>query len=394
MRPATRGFIIIFSTCRTAGARGDASCPPWIAPSCWPAHCWRLLIFPARRTRKRRYGSLAEALYLRADWQWAQDGGETLTHGWKPECGFLKYRWEGYDEAMLLYVLALGSPTHPLPENSYAAWTSSYKWAHCYGYDYLYSGPLFTHQLSHVWLDFRDIQDAFMREKGIDYFENSRRATYVQRQYAIENPLDFAGYGECCWGITASDGPGPDNARVNGIQRVFFDYIGRGVPYGPDDGTIAPWAVVASLPFAPEIVLPDYRLLHVSLETEAGSPIRLQGHVQPHLSGKKPQSGRLGFALACRLEPGTDRTDDRKLSNRTVVAVDEKLPACGQRLAPCRVCRRLAGVLNRVARWRNRRQQQMASMYWRSTAAPPVSALRCIESMPNRCASWSERSIA
>ena len=226
--------------------------------------------FSGKADEEKEIRSLAEALYLRADWQWAQDGGETLTHGWKPECGFLKYRWEGYDEAMLLYVLALGSPTHPLPENSYAAWTSSYKWAHCYGYDYLYSGPLFTHQLSHVWLDFRDIQDAFMREKGIDYFENSRRATYVQRQYAIENPLDFAGYGECCWGITASDGPGPDNARVNGIQRVFFDYIGRGVPYGPDDGTIAPWAVVASLPFAPEIVLPaiDYCTYHLKLKLD------------------------------------------------------------------------------------------------------------------------------
>ncbi len=204
--------------------------------------------------------TLAEALYRRADWQWAQDGGDTVTHGWKPESGFLKYRWEGYDEAMLLYVLALGSPTHPLPESSYAAWAATYTWAHCYGYDYLYSGPLFTHQLSHVWIDFRGIQDAFMREKGIDYFENSRRATYVQRQYAIENPLQFTGYGESCWGITASDGPGPNNVKVNGIQRHFFDYIGRGVPYGPDDGTVAPWAVVTSLPFAPEIVLPavDY----------------------------------------------------------------------------------------------------------------------------------------
>ena len=109
-----------------------------------------------------------------------------------------------------------------------------------------------------------------MREKGIDYFENSRRATYVHQQYAIDNPLKFEGYGECCWGITASDGPGPNTLKVNGIQRQFFDYMGRGVPYGPDDGTIAPWAVVASLPFAPEIVLPtlDYFINQAKL-TEA-----------------------------------------------------------------------------------------------------------------------------
>ncbi|MBL8580422.1 MAG: hypothetical protein JNK47_24780 [Mesorhizobium sp.] len=199
--------------------------------------------------------TLADALYRRADWQWAQNQGATVTHGWKPESGFLECRWRGYDEALLLYILGLGSPTHPLPEGSYGAWTSSYRWESCYGYEYLYAGPLFTHQLSHVWIDFRGIQDAFMREKGIDYFENSRRATHVQQCYAIENPYKFAGYGEDCWGITASEGPGPATFELNGIRRAFDDYIGRGVPYGPDDGTLAPWAVVASLPFAPEIVL-------------------------------------------------------------------------------------------------------------------------------------------
>ena len=228
--------------------------------------------FSADAADEQEIRTLADALYRRADWQWAQDGGETVTHGWNPESGFLKYRWEGYDEAMLLYVLGLGSPTHPLPQSSYAAWASTYKWEHCYGYDFLYAGPLFTHQLSHIWIDFRGIQDAFMQEKGLDYFENSRRATYVQRQYAIDNPLRFVGYGECCWGITASDGPGPDTIKVHGIQRQFFDYVGRGVPYGPDDGTIAPWAVVASLPFAPEIVLPTIDYCIHNLQLKVGSP--------------------------------------------------------------------------------------------------------------------------
>ena len=212
--------------------------------------------FDGKTAGEQEIRTLADELYQRADWQWAQNNGDTVTHGWKPESGFIKYRWEGYDEAMLLYILGLGSPTHPLPESSYAAWASTYEWKRCYDFDYLYAGPLFTHQLSHIWIDFRGIRDAFMRAKGIDYFENSRRATYVQQQYAIDNPLKFTGYCACCWGISASDGPGPDTIKVNGIMRQFYDYIGRGVPYGPDDGTLAPWAVVASLPFAPEIVLP------------------------------------------------------------------------------------------------------------------------------------------
>jgi hypothetical protein len=216
--------------------------------------------FDADTSDEREIRTLADALYRRADWRWAQNGGATVTHGWLPESGFLKWRWEGYDEALVLYILALGSPTYPLSEESYAAWASTYRWEHYYGYDYLYAGPLFTHQLSHIWIDFRGIQDAFMRAKGIDYFENSRRATYVQRQYAIENPLKFAHYGKHCWGLTASEGPGPATINVAGVERKFFDYVGRGVPYGPDDGTIAPWALAASLPFAPEIVLPalDY----------------------------------------------------------------------------------------------------------------------------------------
>jgi len=213
------------------------------------------MYFAADTSDEQEIRTLADALYRRADWQWAQNGGATVTHGWKPESGFLTYRWQGYDEALLLYVLGLGSPTHPLPEESYTAWASTYRWEQCYGQEYLYAGPLFTHQLSHIWIDFRGIQDAFMRDKGSDYFENSRRATYVQHQYAIDNPRKLEGYSHHCWGITASEGPGPGILKIAGIERQFFDYIGRGVPYGPDDGTLAPWAVVASLPFAPEIVL-------------------------------------------------------------------------------------------------------------------------------------------
>jgi len=210
---------------------------------------------------ERKIRESADTLYRRADWQWAQNGDPRVTLGWKPETGFLKHEWRGYDESLLLQVLGLGSPTHPLPEQTYRAWTESFRWKTIYRHSYLYAGPLFIHQLSHVWLDLRGIQDDFMREKGIDYFENSRRATLVQQQYAIRNPGGWRHYGEYCWGITASDGPGPVSTPLEGVKRKFFDYVGRGVPFGPDDGTIAPWAVAASLPFAPEIVLPTLRHL-------------------------------------------------------------------------------------------------------------------------------------
>jgi hypothetical protein len=204
---------------------------------------------------------LADELYRRADWQWVLAGSAAVSHGWRPETGFIPYAYAGYDEALLLYLLGLGSPTFPLPPESYAAYCSTYQWKRIYGHEVLYSGPLFTHQLSHLWIDFRGIQDAFMRDHGCDYFENSRRASYVHQEYARRNPLEFAGYGEHCWGITATDGPGFETRRVNGIQRKFYGYHARGAPYGPDDGTVAPWVVVASLPFAPEIVIPTIRAM-------------------------------------------------------------------------------------------------------------------------------------
>jgi hypothetical protein len=204
---------------------------------------------------------LAVELYQRADWQWMLAGGATVSHGWRPETGFIPHTYTGYDEALLLYLLGLGSPTFPLPPESFAAYCSTYQWKRIYRREVLYSGPLFTHQLSHLWIDFRGIQDAFMREHASDYFENTRQATYIHQEYARRNPLEFAAYGEHCWGITASDGPGFETRRVNGIEREFYGYRARGAPYGPDDGTVSPWVVVASLPFAPEIVIPTLRAM-------------------------------------------------------------------------------------------------------------------------------------
>jgi hypothetical protein len=220
------------------------------------------MYFDRETKEEREIRSLAEALYARADWHWAQNGALTVTHGWKPETGFIKYRWTGYSEALILYVLGLASPTFPLPEDSYRAWTRTYKWKKLYGHEFVYAGPLFIHQLSHMWIDFRGIQDEYMAGKAIDYFENSRRAVYAQQAYATRNPKKLIGYDRYCWGITASDGPGPALRKIRGRTRRFYDYIARSIPYGPDDGTLAPWAVAGSLPFAPEVVLPSLRRIN------------------------------------------------------------------------------------------------------------------------------------
>ena len=224
---------------------------------------------------------LADALYRRVDWRWALNRRATVTHGWKPGRGFLKYRWEGYDEALMLYVLGLGSSTFPLPKESYDAWLSTYAWRKIYGHELVHAGPLFVHQMSHLWIDFRGIRDSYMRERGLDYFENSRRATCVQQEYAIRNPRGFEGYSRYCWGLTASEGPGPKTMTVNGVRRRFYDYVARGVPEGPDDGTLAPWAVVTSLPFAPKIVVPSVRYYREKLNLHVANPYGFKATFNP-----------------------------------------------------------------------------------------------------------------
>jgi hypothetical protein len=203
---------------------------------------------------------LADFLYRRIEWDWAQSGADTIWQGWKPECGFLHYGWEGYSEAILLYTLALGSPTHPVGD-CYPAWTSTYQWENLYDNDYLYAGPLFIHHFSHAWLDLRGIRDDFMREKKSDYFLNSQRAAHVHREYAQRNPMGFAGMDENCWGLSSGDGPSDEQPLLVNEPRRLFGYAARGVPYGPDDGTLCPSSVVASIPFATEISLTCLRTM-------------------------------------------------------------------------------------------------------------------------------------
>ena len=233
--------------------------------------------FTAQTRAEAELRELADALYRRVDWRWAQRDGSCLVHGWKPECGFLNYGWEGYSEAILLYVLGLGSPTRALTDQSFEAWTVTYQWENLYGVEFLYAGPLFIHQFSHAWIDFRGIRDRFMREKQCDYFENSRRAAYVQRQYAIRNPLSFEGYGQDCWGLSAGDGPSAEPRLIAGRRQAFYGYAARGAPYGPDDGTIAGSSALAALVFAPEIALPAVRNWVAQAARGGGDAVRVSG---------------------------------------------------------------------------------------------------------------------
>jgi hypothetical protein len=204
--------------------------------------------------------NLADAIYARVDWRWAQARPAAISMGWTPEQGFIAHDWKGYDEAMLVYLLALGSPTHPVEAAAWSAWTSTYDaaWQDVYGFQQLFFPPLFGHQFSHIWVDFRKIQDSYMRGRGIDYFENSRRAVYAQRAYAIANPQGWKGYDANVWGVSASDGPGDVVLSYGGSQRQFHGYAGRGMggPQTYDDGTLSPMAAAASIAFAPEIAIP------------------------------------------------------------------------------------------------------------------------------------------
>ena len=211
--------------------------------------------FTGAHPAERELRDLASALYRRVEWPWALAGGTHLRMGWHPVDGFLPACWTGFSEALLLYVLAAGSPTHPLDPVHYQTLIDSYRWMKVGGIDYLHAGPLFIHQYAHCFLDLRGIRDGFMREHDSDYFENSRQAVAVQQQYARENPQGFAGYGEHCWGISASDGPGAKKIVVDGVEREFLAYSARGVFGDPDDGTIVPSVVLAALPFAPDAVM-------------------------------------------------------------------------------------------------------------------------------------------
>jgi hypothetical protein len=215
--------------------------------------------FDEREPEENSIRDLAESIFNRVNWLWMANAGSSLTHGWLPESGFLEHRWIGYNEAMILYVLGLGASKNPLPPEQWRSWTGGYAWRTNYGQAFVHFAPLFGHQYSHCWIDFRSRADDYLRAKGLSYFENSRRATIAQRAYCVANPGGFAGYGPQVWGLSACDGPG-----VPG----FLGYSARGAPPAEnDDGTIAPTAAAGSLPFAPEICLPALRFMYDRFRT-------------------------------------------------------------------------------------------------------------------------------
>lgn len=184
--------------------------------------------------------SMARQIYERVDWPWLLNGGKSFSMGWKPETGFIHSCWNHYCELMMIYLLAIGSPTHPIQPEFWNAFTRPV--VHYAGYDYISAGdPLFTHQFSHAWFDFRNRRDAYA-----DYFENSVIATRAHKAFCLAHP---EWYSADYWGVSASD-------YVGG-------YIEWGGPptLGPVDGTVVPCAAAGSLPFLPKDCLAVLRAM-------------------------------------------------------------------------------------------------------------------------------------
>ncbi|MBX9571170.1 MAG: hypothetical protein K2X77_19900 [Candidatus Obscuribacterales bacterium] len=218
--------------------------------------------FDRNNKKEKEIRDLATKLYDRVDWNWAMQR-DRMSLGWHPERGFLPYEWGAYTEAMIMMTLGLGSKTHPIPANSWKKYTDSTNIDKLPdGRKYASFGPLFGHQYSQAWIDYRGIKDDVNRKIGADYFENSRRAVIAQHEYAKKNPNNWRGYSSLDWGLTASDGPGGGGViekDFNGQKVKFFGYRARGAPHDFDDGTIAPTAAASSLPFAPELVIPTLK---------------------------------------------------------------------------------------------------------------------------------------
>lgn len=232
--------------------------------------------FDKENATEREIRAYADSLYRRVEWNWMQPRPPLIAMGWYPEKGFHHLDWEGFDESPFLYFLAFGSPTFSISADAWKTYTNNFRWVKNYGYEYIDFDVLFWNQFTACWIDLRGIQDSYMRKKGIDYFENARRATYVVREYCIENPRKFVGYSDLMWGMSASDGPADETRVVNGREYHFQTYSARGKStqkFWTDDGTLAPYAAGSSIVFAPEICIPTLKAMrqHVpGLWTEYG----------------------------------------------------------------------------------------------------------------------------
>lgn len=248
---------------------------------------------------------LAQDINDRVDWPWMLGKGPLVSMGWTPEQGFIESQWDRFNEATLLYLLAIGSPTHPIDPAVWHVWTANfaYSWGDHWGERHLAFPPLFGHQFSHLWVDFRGIRDPWLRSHDLDLFENSRRATRAQRNYAIANPGGWRGYGADCWGLTACDGPGDFKLAIDGREREFFSYSARG-PGARDDGTLAPSAMASSIAFEPGLVLAGLAAMKRRFGSAIYGRYGFLDAFNPTLT--KPPPGGLPHG---RLVPGTGWVD-------------------------------------------------------------------------------------
>lgn len=213
--------------------------------------------FDQGNEKEKRIREMSDSLFLRVEWNWAMNGQENMSMGWHPESGFIPSTWNGYNEAMILILMAMGSPTHGISADAWKTWCQTYRWENFYGYEHVNFSPLFGHQYSHMFIDFKGIRDEYMKSRNMDYFENARRATLSNRAYCIKNPNGFKDYSEEIWGLTAGDGPANENRTINGKQVSFAGYSAKGASalYINDDGTIVPSAAGGSIPYEPGICI-------------------------------------------------------------------------------------------------------------------------------------------
>ncbi|MGC9944430.1 MAG: glucoamylase family protein, partial [Verrucomicrobiota bacterium] len=207
--------------------------------------------FNGTNSDETKIRTMADEIFARVNWAWMAQGSNALAMGWLPDSGFSTFgNWVGYNEGMMIYLLGMGAPTNPLPATAWAYWTRGYNWATNYGQTFVPFGPLFGHEYSHCWVDFRHMADTYMNSHSSTYFENSRRAALAQQQYCIADPLQWPGYGSNVWGLTACDDP-------------YVGYESHGAPPPVnDDGTIAPTAPGGALAFTPEYSLPALQTMY------------------------------------------------------------------------------------------------------------------------------------
>lgn len=207
---------------------------------------------------------LAQEIYDRVDWPWMMNGSSLVCHGWKPESGFLPYYWDSYNELIILQALAIGSSTHPIPLEAWDAWDRLEDEYNGKRIVYSHSGSLFTYQYSHAFIDFRNLRD-----RDINYFENSRMATAANWEYSMSFKDQNPSYSESSWGLSACLGPGG--------YRAYGAKPGAGI----HDGTIAPYAMIASIVFTPELTLPSVKALLQNHGPKVYGPLGFKDGINP-----------------------------------------------------------------------------------------------------------------